>query len=162
MSIALEKDIDKFERLMTQFFQGLVKKKIFKTEDIDTEITEVQFLAGMVVLHYGSINMSDLAASLGISLPTLTGVIERMVKRELVERERDENDRRIVKVKLTAKGTKAINQSHDLKRDHLRPMITLLDTDDRKSLLRILETLVNEIQKQHPKFGIQESEMVKK
>ena len=160
--MALDKDIDKFERLISQFFHGLVKGKLVNAAEIDTEITEVQFMVGMVLIHYGSINMSDLAASIGISLPTLTGIIERMVKRELVAREKDDNDRRMVKVKLTSKGTKIIKKSHDQKREHLRPMITLLDTDDRKSLLRILETLVSEIQKQHPKFGIQESEWEKK
>jgi MarR family transcriptional regulator, organic hydroperoxide resistance regulator len=160
--MALDNDIDKFERLMNQFFQGLIKRKAVFAQEIDTEITDVQFMAGMVMMHNSSMNMSDLAACLGISLPTLTGIIERMVKRELVERSSDEKDRRIVKVKLTTKGTKIIKKSHDAKREHLRPMITLLDTDDRKTLLRILETLVSEIQKQHPKFGIQESEWVKK
>ena len=48
--------------------------------------------------------MSEVAGKLEITVGTLTTAINRLVKKGYVERERKEEDRRIVRIRLTKKG----------------------------------------------------------
>lgn len=50
------------------------------------------------------INFSDLANKVAIDVSTLTGIIDRMEKRGLVERKPDQKDRRAVRLFLTEKA----------------------------------------------------------
>jgi len=49
-------------------------------------------------------SMGELAKNAGVTLPSMTEAIDKLVKENIAERERDENDRRVVKVNLTEKG----------------------------------------------------------
>jgi len=53
---------------------------------------------------YNSKTMSQVAAALSISVGAATAAIDNLVKKGYVVRERDENDRRLVKVSLTRPG----------------------------------------------------------
>src|SRR4051795_5654503 len=57
----------------------------------------------MLVSRDGT-TMSRLADQLDVSMPNVTGIVERMVERGLVERARPEDDRRVVEVRITAAG----------------------------------------------------------
>ena len=48
--------------------------------------------------------MSELAEATQQSAGTLTGIVDRLIDDELVERVRDEDDRRVVQVTLTSNG----------------------------------------------------------
>lgn len=49
-------------------------------------------------------SMGEVARDLGITLPSLTSGINRLVKKGYVDRKRTEEDRRVVKVELTKAG----------------------------------------------------------
>lgn len=53
---------------------------------------------------YRARTMSQAAADLGITVGALTSTINNLVRKEYVFRERDEKDRRIVKINLTKRG----------------------------------------------------------
>ena len=57
--------------------------------------------------------MKTVAARLGVSVPTLTSAVNRLVKKGHVERVRDDADRRLVLLRLTNNGRKAC-RAHDL------------------------------------------------
>ncbi|MBC3517286.1 MarR family winged helix-turn-helix transcriptional regulator [Neobittarella massiliensis] len=48
--------------------------------------------------------MGDLAAGLGVTMPTMTIAIERLCRKGLVQRRRSEQDRRVVNISLTDPG----------------------------------------------------------
>jgi DNA-binding MarR family transcriptional regulator len=52
----------------------------------------------------GPLAHSDLAQALGVGLATVTGLVDRLVARGLIERVEDATDRRIRRAKLTAAG----------------------------------------------------------
>ena len=146
----IEKDVDSFNDLTKQLFSELIKRRDPRFYDEEmVELTEAQMITGIILLDKGSLTMGELATNIGASLPTVTGIIDRMVKRELVERQRDDTDRRIVKVCLTPKGKEQISRFHCHKHEQMRPIIALLNNEDRKSFLRILTTMVNEITKRN-------------
>ncbi len=107
------------------------------------ELTPSQVHAVMWLGHDGALTMGELSRRNGISEKTMTGVVDRLEAAGHVQRERDPDDRRIVRVRLTEQGA-GVYQScerHLLRR--LRGFLALLDPSDRNSLCNILQT-VNE------------------
>ena len=60
----------------------------------------------------GTCMMSGMGEELGLTLGTVTGIIDRLVRENLVERCADDSDRRIVLARLTQKGLKLIQRIH--------------------------------------------------
>ncbi len=58
-------------------------------------------------------SMGEVARDLGITLPSLTSGINRLVKKGYVDRKRTEEDRRVVKVELTKAGIQ-VYRAHEL------------------------------------------------
>jgi DNA-binding MarR family transcriptional regulator len=54
--------------------------------------------------------MSSIASTLGIAVSTATGIIDNLVKKELVTRSADAEDRRVVICGLSPKGQEIINR----------------------------------------------------
>lgn len=52
--------------------------------------------------------LSELAAQMHVTAPTITGLTDRLVKRDLIERKPDPSDRRVVRASLTAAGVRAL------------------------------------------------------
>lgn len=72
-------------------------------------VTITQFAALEALLHRGPLFQSELATKLLKSGGNLTLVVDNLERDGLVSRERDETDRRFIRVALTAKGRKFIS-----------------------------------------------------
>ena len=62
----------------------------------------------------GEMHMSDLVARLGVSLSTVSGLVDRIVDQGLATRRDDPADRRQVVVALTEQGTAFIDRFREL------------------------------------------------
>jgi DNA-binding MarR family transcriptional regulator len=90
----------------------------------------------MHLSHEGPVPMSAIAEALGVSGASTTGIIDRMEERGLVERGRDESDRRVVKVALTEAGRQLMLGLATERRERLATLLEALDDDDLAALLR--------------------------
>jgi DNA-binding MarR family transcriptional regulator len=79
--------------------------------------------------------MSRLAEALGVSLPNVSGIVERMVEHGHVERTRDDDDRRLVVVGMTDAGRQALDEMDLVRRATLTRVIDALDPTDRQLVL---------------------------
>ncbi|HYM83804.1 MAG TPA: MarR family transcriptional regulator [Candidatus Dormibacteraeota bacterium] len=77
--------------------------------------------------RHGELPMSGLADSLDVSLSNMTGLVDRMEERGLVERHRVPDDRRVVMVRITDGGRAALAQADLLKEETLRSILAALD-----------------------------------
>src|SRR3990172_1777978 len=68
------------------------------------KISMPQFDVLEYLSHRDACLMTELARTFHISKPAATGLIDRLVAQKLVDRLLSEKDRRVVKVRLTAKG----------------------------------------------------------
>lgn len=68
------------------------------------------FVVLWVLWVWGELESRDLAAAVGISRPTATGVVSTLEGRRLVRRRRGDGDRRLVLVSLTPSGRRAIER----------------------------------------------------
>jgi DNA-binding MarR family transcriptional regulator len=80
--------------------------------------------------------MSDLVARLGVSLSTVSGLVDRIVDHGLAHRREDVADRRQVVVGLTAAGTAFIDHFRELGADQMRELLALLDDGELDSVRR--------------------------
>jgi len=67
-------------------------------------LTEQQWRVLRVLWEQNEIGSGELAALTHISAPSLVGVIDRLVKMQLVQKQRSANDRRVVYISITASG----------------------------------------------------------
>jgi DNA-binding MarR family transcriptional regulator len=86
----------------------------------------------------GPLTMSRLADQLGVSLPNATGIISRMEERGVIERTHDEQDRRLVVVRLTDSGKEFGRELGDLRRAQLTTLIEAMTPEQQDHLLRAI------------------------
>ncbi len=74
------------------------------------DLSQGRFLTLMVMNRTPdkSFNPSELAEKLGVTRPTITGLLDKLAKENLVERLHNEEDRRKISVILTDKGRKRL------------------------------------------------------
>lgn len=90
----------------------------------------------LYLLHVGgSRTVSDLAAHLGMTAAGATGLIDRMVKANLVERYRDESDRRVVWVKLGTAGAERLAETQRQRRKIMAEIYGVLDRTEVATLV---------------------------
>jgi DNA-binding MarR family transcriptional regulator len=83
----------------------------------------------------GAVSMSRLAGSLDVSVASMTGIVDRMEERGLVERRRDVADRRIVLVVPTEAGRDVFREIDRRRRDGLLKMLGQLGDEELRGLL---------------------------
>jgi DNA-binding MarR family transcriptional regulator len=85
--------------------------------------------------HDGPLPMRALAEAMDVSQASATGIVDRMEQRGLVERHRDEDDRRVVRVAVTDGGRNLIEGMVAQRRDHLARMLETFTDEELAGLL---------------------------
>jgi DNA-binding MarR family transcriptional regulator len=83
----------------------------------------------------GAIPMRALAESLDVSQASATGIVDRMEQRGLVERRREDEDRRVIRVASTAAGRELLAGIAAQRRDHVATVLEELTDDELAALL---------------------------
>ena len=97
------------------------------------------------VNRLGNPTLGELAASELVQPPTVTRLVTSLETAGLVARETDSADRRVVRVKITAEGRRALQRIRTLKNAYLTRRLAALDAADRAQaeyITRLLEHLV--------------------
>jgi DNA-binding MarR family transcriptional regulator len=86
-------------------------------------------------------SMNELSRTLGLANSTMTRMVENLVARGLVRRTEDDQDRRIVRVALTAEGRKLQGSLKEARREIQRLILSGIRVEDRTTVLEVLEKL---------------------
>lgn len=91
------------------------------------------------ILYYldleGPQRMSDIARLVGVSLPAATITVEKLVEAKLVKRSADPRDRRVVRVDLTQKGRRVVQQLNRVHERRFREILSKLTPEEREELI---------------------------
>lgn len=82
--------------------------------------------------------MSEIAASLRVTVSTLTTNMNGLEKKGYIIRERSEEDKRVVLVTLTERGRKAFYHHRDFHKNMIRAVVAGLDEEEKRLLYRCL------------------------
>lgn len=85
--------------------------------------------------------MSEVANDLGITVGTLTTAINKLIKKEYVERRRIEEDRRVVLIKTTEKGIEVYKLHEKFHDDMIKDTIDDLNTEESQVLVSALKRI---------------------
>ncbi|MFI6813175.1 MarR family winged helix-turn-helix transcriptional regulator [Nonomuraea sp. NPDC050328] len=88
----------------------------------------------MLLACTDSTSGQDLAHRLGVSLGTVTGLIDRLVRLGLADRHEDPRDRRVRRIALTDAGRKLVEELNDAGLAHYRAIMQRLDTETLRAL----------------------------
>lgn len=86
----------------------------------DFGITVPQFTALQALINNGDMTIGELSQQMDLACSTITDLIDRMEKNELVKREKDQKDKRVVRVVVLTKG-------HDILQKVLERRISFLE-----------------------------------
>src|SRR3954453_13669457 len=89
----------------------------------------------MALEREGPLPMGRVAETMDVSQASATGIVYRMEQRGLVERIRDDEDRRVVRVALTDRGTETVSGFATERGDHLQQILGALTAEELQGLL---------------------------
>lgn len=107
------------------------------------DITPPQFDALQKIIWCESLTIGELSSKLFLAPSTITDLVDRMEKNGLVERVKDEKDRRVVKVKPLEKGNKLIEDVLEQRREYVSSLLQTLDMSQKKDFVKYLEIFYN-------------------
>ncbi len=87
----------------------------------------------------GPVSPTVLARAVHLSQGTVTGILHRLERRGLVERARNETDRRSVLVVATAEGRRLLDSAPSLLQDQFRESLERLEEWERLTILATLQ-----------------------
>jgi DNA-binding MarR family transcriptional regulator len=105
--------------------------------------------AAMMVLRrlrFSSVcTVSELAEWMGVTSATVTGITNNLAGQDLIFRWREEDDRRVVRIRLTEEGSRVLTDFEHLRKEKVNALLDTLNHDDLRQLAEIIERLVEEI-----------------
>lgn len=95
----------------------------------------------LVLADRGDCNVSAVADDLGVHMSNATRVCDRLVAAGLLERRRDERDRRHVLLQLTHAGVALVEQAMAYRRVRLERAMSLMSSEERNALAGSMSVL---------------------
>lgn len=135
-------DIKEVESLSYLF--GRVMGKIFlssRTTERCNEMTGAQKRILFYLHLEGAKKMSEIARLVAVTTPAATAVVDKLVKQDLVRRETDPEDRRIIRVVLSENGCRAMDELRQLHQQRLEEILEKLDSEKRAQLIQSFEKI---------------------
>lgn len=105
-------------------------------------LTESQALCLNAVHRTGHINPGQLARTISLSPPTVTGILDRLERRGLIERTRTARDKRQVVVRLTESGRRLLASSPPPLQERFTRRMSALPANRQKRIARSLHEVV--------------------
>jgi DNA-binding MarR family transcriptional regulator len=101
----------------------------------------------------GPRTMGELAAHLDVRLSTMTGVIDQLEEKGLVQRTDHPADRRSLRVRVTPKGRTLYQQAHEAFLSHLEPLLEGRPAAVRRHILDFLGDAIRVVEgwRRHPR-----------
>ncbi len=119
-----------------------VTKELARQVDLTgPQLTVLKMLEGL-----GDLSLSELSERIRAQNSTVTGIIDRMERESLVVRTRSTEDRRVVKIKLTDKGSKIARAIAVEPMEIFRGALDSLSAGETRELLKILTKIAKRVQ----------------
>ena len=136
-------EIGKLEEMMAKLsaYMGRMEeeaKEQFNFKELT--ITQMHYLE--MISELENPNMSELAAAMKLTKPTVTVLVDKLIEKELIYKVRSDADRRSTHLHLTERG-KLINQMHDFAHRRMtEEIVKKINTDEANQLTNLLEKII--------------------
>lgn len=120
---------------------------------LEVPLTIAQLKSLIFITFNEGTNFRKLAAALGVSAPSLSGIIDRLVEQRLVSREEDSEDRRVTQLKATEEGKTLVGKLTENFTGHMSGMLSELTMAELSALAKGLSALLRVAQLSQEKTG---------
>jgi DNA-binding MarR family transcriptional regulator len=121
---------------------------------LDLPLTMAQLKSLFFISNQAGTTSGKLAAALGVTPTNVTGIIDRLVRRGLVTRAENAEDRRMLLLTLTPRGDELVVRLRELRRSYLMQLLARLDDEDLASLARGLGALTRAAEAQEGEYHV--------
>lgn len=107
-------------------------------------VTEAQLIAMYILYRRPGIGLNELAEGTQLTNSTMSGVVERLVRSGMITRQRSEEDRRLIYLRLTPEGEAKLQEALHPSTEFAKRMQQMaeLPKQDIDHLLRILDKII--------------------
>ena len=137
------------QRIMTSYND--ISKAINPRGLLKINLTSAQIKLLTCFSNKAELTMTELSNNLAVSLPTMTAMVDRLVNSKMVERERDNEDRRVVRVNLTGAGEKILRKLIRIRRKEMEKILMNLSGEEMGSYLTSIEVVARLLAKARQK-----------
>ncbi len=109
------------------------------------DLSMAQMKALVALIDGGPMTIGQVAEALGVSLPTASHLVERLVQAGFVERADDPADRRRAVARATPKAEELVGNLRHGDRSLLRRIVARLDDEDLAALARGMQALARAV-----------------
>ena len=114
----------------------------------ELNITVPQFTALQTLIHHGNMTIGQLSQHMALACSTITDLIDRMQRTELVTRKKDIKDKRIVIVEVLPKGYEVLENVLKKRRNYLSVQLEEFSKSELDAFNQSLEKLYKSITKE--------------
>jgi len=144
--LALTEFADKINEIIPLMMKEFARRQL--KELYQDRITLPQFLILGFLHKEGEPRMSYLARFMDVTTAAMTGIVDRLVRDGYVVRVYEPQDRRIIKVKLTAAGNALVRKINEQRRKMVIKIFGRISEADRREYLRILTQIKDILSKE--------------
>ena len=127
------RDLSRLLRTLTRLVGG--------ADDGAPPMTATARIALVELGEGGPFRLNDLAARMGVSAPTASRSVDALHELGLVERVVDPDDRRAVRIELSAEGQALLDRRTERARVAFEPAVATLSKADRKRFSELLHRM---------------------
>ena len=120
-----------------------ISKTINPSQLIKVDLTSSQIKVIISFYHKSTFTMTELSLMHGVSFSTMTSMVDRLVQNGLLDRQRDDEDRRIVLVSLSAKGKKMVDYLMGARKKNLEKFLCELTQDEIREFVKSIENVAH-------------------
>jgi len=135
-----------FSSYTTSLWVRFLRFSLFSHKRLEDDLDKVgltppQFYVLATIGYAGGLPFGEIGAKMMVTVSNLTGIVDRLEEKKVVSRKRDENDRRVVHVVLTEKGTRLYKSTIPLFEKSILQIFSALDKPKQKELSALLRKL---------------------
>jgi len=135
----LEQEVELLIKQICRFMALLHKGEKLGEIKLEPGSSRLRVLAGLKNLD--NPRMGELASVLGVTVPSLTGLVQKLEEEGLLERKPDPKDARAVRLYLSKTGATCLEEFYAQRREKWSNLLSRLKPQERSRLIALLEEL---------------------
>jgi len=140
-SACFEKRVEEIEALLRKV-SAVIRKR--GREILSSYgITPPQLNALVILIEEDGITMGELCERMYLACSTATDLIDRMERNGLIERERDQSDRRVIRLRVKDPGRAVIEEVMKARKRYLGRVLEQVPEEEHEMLIKALRDLHN-------------------
>ena len=134
--LTLSEFADRIEEVVPAVMKGFAKMQT--NELFKGKITLPQFFILSHLCKQGESKMSELADVMDVTTAAVTGIVDRLVRYGYIMRFYDPKDRRVINIKLTAKGSNMVQKINRQRKQITSEVFGRISKEERNNYLSIM------------------------